>query len=83
MIRAFVPNVMDRSRYEAVGAATIVVDLDRCGDVEAWAALEGTTIGFGAHVDADQLALASDAGFDEVLPRSAFFRRLPTLFTTT
>jgi hypothetical protein len=33
-------------------------------------------IGFGPHVDDELLQAARTAGVDEVLPRSAFFRRL-------
>jgi hypothetical protein len=37
------------------------------------------TIGFGSHVDHDLLDAARAAGCNEVLPRSAFFRRLEEL----
>ena len=90
MIAACVPNLMDRSRFganvdfidAAAGAAQaelVLVDLDRCDDVLAFAALSGRTVGFCAHVDGERMAQASAAGFDEVLARSAFFRRLPEL----
>ena len=93
MIAAHIPNLMDRSRFggsdvrfvaeaaEAVDADLVLVDLDRCVEVDAFASLGGHTVGFGAHVDGDRLALAAAVGFDEVMARSAFFRRLPSLLT--
>lgn len=94
MIDAHIPNIMDRSRFggdgvrfvtgaaEAADAVAIFVDLDRCDDINLFAALGGHTIGFGAHVDTDRLGAAEAAGFDEVMARSAFFRRLPELLAT-
>lgn len=95
MIAACVPNVMDRSRFgghsvrfvdraaDAADVALIVVDLDRCEEMSLFAALSGRTIGFGAHVDGDRLRAANDAGFDQVMARSAFFRQLPDLLATS
>lgn len=34
---------------------------------------------FGSHVDGDRLAHATEAGFEGVMPRSVFVRRLPEL----
>lgn len=93
LIAALVPNIMDRSRFsggvrfvagaaEAADADVVFVDLDRCDDAGAFAALPGRIIGFGAHVDTDRLASAESAGFHEVMPRSVFFRRLPELMAT-
>lgn len=88
MIAAAVPDLMDRSRFagvdvrfiecpaDAAGADLVVVDLDRCTDTAGFAALPCRTIAFGSHVDADGLVEASEAGFDQVMARSAFFRRL-------
>jgi len=90
-IAARVPNLMDRSRFgaarvsfidapdQASAAQMIIVDLDRCNDLVGFGSLDGHTIGFGSHVDSDRLAQATDAGFDEVMARSVFFRRLPRL----
>jgi len=90
-IAAHIPNLMDRSRFvgegirfvgaarEAAAAGLVIVDLDRCHETEAFAALDGHTIGFGAHVDTQRLEAAEFAGFDDVMARSAFFRRLPDL----
>lgn len=57
----------------------VVVDLSRPGTLDTLPALAAAgvrTIGFGSHVDHDLLEAARAAGCDEVLPRSAFFRRL-------
>ncbi len=89
-IAAAVPDLLDRSRFPAgttfvtdpseVGAASVVfVDLDRVADPHRFAALEMATVAFGAHVNTDDLAAAEAAGFDEVMPRSVFMRRLPSL----
>lgn len=67
------------SAAEADGADLVVVDLDRCDDVAAFGSLATRTIGFGSHVDERGLAAATAAGFDEVLARSVFFRRLSDL----
>lgn len=91
MIAAHIPNLMDRSRFggdkvrfvdraqAAAEADCVIVDLDRCDDIDSFAALDCYTIGFCAHVDADRMEAAASAGFDEVMARSAFFRRLPEL----
>jgi hypothetical protein len=94
VIAAYVPDLMDRSRFAGidvefvaspaalrdVDAEIVVVDLSRPGVLEAVAQLEGVrTIGFGSHVDRDLLAAAKDAGCDEVMTRSEFFRRLRDL----
>ena len=55
---------------------TVVVDLRRPGVIEACAGIGAHVIGFGPHVDDDLLAAATDAGIDEVLPRSVFFSRV-------
>ena len=95
VIRAFVPDLMDRSRLNGIpgvefvaspdalaaeGADVVVVDLSRPGVLDALARLiDVRTIGFGSHVDRDLLAAARDAGCDLVLTRSGFFRRLGEL----
>lgn len=92
-IAAFVPNLMDRSRFGGAavtfvtspaaaaesGAALLIVDLDRCEDPSAFRLDELNVIGFGSHVDVGSIEAAQKAGFDEVLARSAFFRRLPQI----
>ena len=91
MIAAVVPDLMDRSKFvgadvrfirkpaDADGADLVVVDLDRCDDIAGFARLAVRTVGFGAHVESDRLLGARDAGFDQVMARSAFFRRLPEM----
>lgn len=92
-VAAYVPDLMDRSRFggiddvefvgspadlAAVDAEVVVVDLSRPGVLDA---LPGgvRTIGFGSHVDRELLASARAAGVDEVMPRSEFFRRIREL----
>jgi hypothetical protein len=92
VIAAHVPNLFDRSRFRgrAVFVDTpdeakelepnlLIVDLDRCEDAEAFRLDGPTVIGFGPHVDSDLHRKATDFGYDEVLARSAFFKRLPQL----
>lgn len=89
---AWVPDLFDRSRFgsaaqfvdrpedlAAVPADLVVVDLNRLDDPGRVGSVAGRLIGFASHVDADRLAAARAAGFDEALPRSVFFRRLPAL----
>jgi hypothetical protein len=89
---AYVPDLMDRSRIaaavpdatfvrsaaELVDAAADVVVLDaaRPGALDVVPLLRGRVVAFGSHVDSDLLDAARAAGVDEVMPRSAFFRRL-------
>ena len=65
-------------------ATLVVVDLGRPGVVEVLPLLAAfeprpIVIGFGSHVDREQLADARRAGADRVLARSAFFADLATL----
>ena len=95
-IVAHVPNLFDRSRFggkaifvetaeEAMASepTLLVVDLDRCDDVESFAIEGVTVIGFGPHVDTALSRRATAAGYTEVLARSAFFHRLPELLEST
>ena len=62
----------------------VVVDLGRPGAVDAVRELAGAgvrVVGFGSHVDRDLLAEAGDAGCEEVLARSQFFRDLARVLT--
>lgn len=93
-IAAAVPGLMDQSRFPTgtarfisdpseIGSATLViVDLDRTDDPARFVEASAHTIGYGSHVEEAALAAARAAGFDEVLPRSVFWRRLPELLTT-
>ena len=61
----------------SVGTARLLVfvDLGRVEDVTVLQELGGHIIGFGSHVNEEQLAAARAVGM-EALPRSVFFRRL-------
>jgi DNA-binding NarL/FixJ family response regulator len=66
----------------AAEADVVVVDLGRPGVVDVLPALVATgarVVAFGSHVDRDTLDAARATGCEEVLPRSAFFRDLPSL----
>lgn len=95
-IAAVIPNLMDRSRFgdrvafvatgreaSESGASLVLVDLDRCGDLAQFRIPDAHVIGFGPHVDTELHQAALAAGYDEVLARSAFFKRLDSLLTTT
>jgi hypothetical protein len=59
------------------GATFVVIDLAHPGVLEVLPRLRRAhTVGFASHVDKALLAAAREAGCDEVLPRSAVFRRL-------
>ena len=66
---------------QMVQADLVVVDLARVDDLTAVrrAAPHSRIIAFGPHVDDAALEAARDAGIDEVIPRSKFFRQLNEL----
>lgn len=91
---AHVPNLFDRARFgpmvvfvetgaeaAAQNPTTVLVDLDRCDDPIGFRIDGSVVIGFGSHVDTAAHQRARDLGYDLVLPRSQFFRRLPDLLT--
>lgn len=91
-IAAHVPNLFDRSRFqgmvtfvatpeeaESLNPSLVIVDLDRCDDVEGFRLNEARVIGFGPHVDTALHQKATEAGYTEILARSVFFKRLPEL----
>ena len=55
--------------------STVFVDLARVEDVSLLQGLNVRVIGFGSHVNEEQLAAARAVGV-EAIPRSLFFRRL-------
>jgi DNA-binding NarL/FixJ family response regulator len=96
-VAAYVPDLMDRSRISAAvadvvfvktaaeladhDADVVVLDAARPGALDVVPSLRGRIVAFGSHVDTDLLAAARDAGVDDVLPRSVFFRRLPEVLS--
>jgi hypothetical protein len=74
---AFVSDPEDLASAVGRGAGLVVVDLARAGVLEVLPRLGSAhTVGFASHVDTALLDAARQAGCDEVLPRSAVFRRL-------
>lgn len=91
-IVAHVPNLFDRSRFRGMvtfvetpeearahNPSLVIVDLDRCSDVEGFRLDGAKVIGFGPHVDSELHQQAEAYGYTEVLARSVFFKRLPEL----
>jgi hypothetical protein len=73
----FVAGPSDLAMAVGRGATLVIVDLAHPGVLEALPGLgPAHTVGFGSHVDGDLLRAARTAGCDEVLARSAVFRRL-------
>ncbi|PZS17750.1 MAG: hypothetical protein DLM54_09200 [Acidimicrobiales bacterium] len=61
-------------------ADLVIVDLSRPGALDALPDLARVrTVGFASHVNRALMQGAQEAGCQEVLARSAFFRRLPDL----
>ena len=82
-IAAALPECRFVARPEALvglaGIDVVVVDLSKKGVLEALpdiVAGGARVVGYGAHVDHKLLAAASEAGVEDVLPRSKFFARL-------
>lgn len=57
----------------------VIVDLDRTADPVPFRIDNAHVVGFGSHVDTERHDAALDAGYDAVMARSVFFRRLPEL----
>ena len=73
-----------KERFAVDSVSAVILDLGSGiapGDVKAAVPADQSPrlIAFGAHVDTKALRSASDAGFDEVLPRSRFSEKLPEL----
>lgn len=68
----------DPEGFASSGADVVLVDLARPGALDVIASAIGSArvIAFGPHVDTDVLVAAREAGADEVLPRSQFFKEL-------
>ena len=95
-IVAHIPNLFDRSRFRGLATfvetaaqaqdlnpSLVIVDLDRCDDMEAFRLDGAHVIGFGPHVDSALHRKAEESGYSEVLTRSVFFKRLPELLGST
>ena len=85
-ISAAVAGATFVGRPEGLAAAAVddvvAVDVSRSGVLEWLPSVRARRIiGFGSHVDRDVLEAARAAGCTEVLARSAFFSRLPDLFS--
>ena len=85
-IAAAVPDCRFVARPEALvglaGCDVAVVDLSKRGVLDVLADLCGSgvrVVAYGAHVDKQLLASATEAGCDAVLPRSQFFSRIAEL----
>jgi hypothetical protein len=91
---AYVPNLMDRSRFGSsvefinklsllaeVEANVLIVDLSSPGVLEHLPERQ-YVIGYAPHVDEALLGEASVSGCNEALARSVFFRRLPEIMKT-
>ena len=73
----FVRNLDELVSAVDGGATFVVIDLAHPGVLEVLPRLgRAHTVGFGSHVDKTLLNAARQAGCDEVLARSAVFRRL-------
>ncbi len=73
----FVATPDDLAPAVAAGVTFVVVDLAHPGVLEILPRLgPAHTVGFASHVDKTLLDAAREAGCDEVLARSAVFRRL-------
>ena len=85
-ISAAVPDVVFVRRAAdlveaAIGADLVVLDASRPGALDVVPSLGIRAVAFGSHVDTELLDAARAAGVDEVMARSAFFRRLPEVLT--
>lgn len=73
----FVTRPADLTGAVRRGARLVVIDLGHPGVLEVLHTLApARTVGFASHVDKELLDAAKKAGCDEVLARSAVFRRL-------
>ena len=86
-VGAEVMLLRDSSALESLSADRLIIDLDQPGTIDAAAQWKtrtaGQVIGFVSHVNADAIARAKEAGFDQVLRRSDFVQSLPQLLSPT
>jgi len=77
---AFIDSAAELGAADRGTVHLAIIDLDCPGALAAVSALGAVhTVGFASHVERQLLEAGRQAGCDEVLPRSALFRRLPTL----
>jgi hypothetical protein len=88
-ISAAIPDCRFVARPEVLvglaGTDVVLVDLSKKGVLEVLGDLVAggpRVIAYGSHVDKALLESAAEAGVAEVLPRSQFFYRLPSLLTS-
>ncbi len=88
-ISAALPECRFVARPEALvglaGAEVVLVDLSKKGVLEVLGDLVAggaRVIAYGSHVEKALLESAAEAGVAEVMPRSQFFFRLPSLLAT-
>ena len=73
----FVTRPGDLTGLAGGGTRLVIIDLSQAGVLDVLPDLGPVhTVGFASHVDKDLLEAARNAGCDEVLARSALFRRL-------
>ena len=76
---------LDRARVQAAEKPILVIVDLACTTanpievIQEMKALQIPVIAFGAHVDADALRAAREAGADQVMPRSKFVEKLESL----
>jgi hypothetical protein len=77
--------IRDVAKVPAEGTR-LIVDLNEPGAIDAaktWkGATAGAVIGFVAHTDADAIAQARAAGFDQVMTRGQFTAKLEEILST-
>src|SRR3954469_23749253 len=78
-----VKMIRDPAKLAGEQGDRVIVDLNQEGALDAAAQWKktsgGRVIGFVSHVDRETIDRARELGIDDVLPRSAFVRRLPEL----
>jgi hypothetical protein len=75
--------IREAAKLASEGGTCLLVDLNQDGAIPAaseWKSRTGgAVIGFVSHVDAETIARAREAGFDQVLARSRFVEQLAAL----
>jgi len=95
-IYAYVPDLMDRSKFskeinfyskpQSLNYSEIdliIVDLDKCKDLKEHLNLNVKTIGFASHVNEQIFKEANSVGYENVYPRSVFFKKMSELLSVS